>query len=276
MRWSLCGLVAIACAGCFPSYSIGSQDGGPDATSPSDATAEASNRDSGDDAIPDAPTDANTGSPEAAGPDGAADLPSFDCDASFPATGILDPLDGDAGLGPGWSVAFPSAYGVSDHDVFVTDAGFQEPYPGAFSWRQRGGVTQEVYVTLDQFVEDLDASVGLQEIELLLKGGSPATEDDAIYVDYTAEPGSLGIWIGYSNSASFFTWVDAGSPVILGPGAQLGARACGDGTVRVYVDGGVVVTTNVSAFVGANGPGYFGFYSGNVTPPLVVSRIGGG
>ena len=263
---------AVACAACFPAYEIAGGDASSGDAGPGDGSAGDGGGDSttssdsgvGADARQDAPHDARPPPSDAGG-----------CNAPFPSTPILDTFAAPGPLGAPWIVQNAGAYVVDDAGALwvAGAAGAVVTAPGAVSWGTVFGGAEEAYFTV-RALQEGDASL-LQEVEILFEAQTAAMENNAVYVDYSANSGPLGFYVGYVHNGNFSLQGSTTYPG-LHAGDVVGARLCSDGTVKTYVNGTEVDSYDVSPFSFRGTQGYVGIFTSEAVLPLGISAFGGG
>jgi RHS repeat-associated protein len=180
----------------------------------------------------------------------------------FPTTNVLDNFDrGNGSIGSNWSGA-TAGYSVASNRLDV-GAG-EDIYWNVSAW----GANQEAFVTLT----NLDSNGGEQD--LLLKSQSSSDWSSGVLeVWYDAAQGRVQVWT-YTEAQN---WVQRGGdiPVTFANGDQFGARATSDGQVKVYRNGTLLATRDVTAWPYYAEGGYIGLWfisAGNA----VLDDFGGG
>jgi hypothetical protein len=180
----------------------------------------------------------------------------------FPSTGILDNFNrSDGSVGSNWS-GNTSGYNVQSNQL---DVGTSED----MFWNTTSfGSNQEVFVKLGT-VDPAASEIGLV-LKSQSNSGFTAGLIDVVYI-----PASnvVEVWT-YASSQN---WVKRGTsiPVTFVNGDQYGAQASSDGTVRVFRNGVLLGSRDVTAWpFNANG-GYIGLFNLNASN-AVLDDFGGG
>ncbi len=182
--------------------------------------------------------------------------------AGFPTTNVLDNFDrGNGSLGGNWS-GDTAGYSVASNRLDV-GAG-EDIYWNVSAW----GANQEAFVTLTT----IDPNGGEQD--LLLKSQSSSDWSAGVLeVWYDAANGRVQVWT-YTEAQN---WVQRGGDIAVtfANGEQLGARATADGQVKVYRNGTLLATRDVTGWPYYAEGGYIGLWyinAGNA----VLDDFGGG
>ncbi len=180
----------------------------------------------------------------------------------FPTTNVLDDFDrGNGSLGSNWS-GDTAGYSVASNRLDV-GAG-EDIYWNVSAW----GANQEAFVTLT----NIDSNGGEQD--LLLKSQSSSDWSAGVLeVWYDAANGRVQVWT-YTEAQN---WVQRGGDIAVtfANGDQLGARATADGQVKVYRNGALLATRDVTGWTYYAEGGYIGLWfinAGNA----VLDDFGGG
>jgi hypothetical protein len=160
---------------------------------------------------------------------------------------VLDSFNrANGGLGTNWSGAI-SGYSVSSNQNLV-GAG------GDIYWRSTAfGANQEVYVTLSTI------RTNSTELDLILKAQSSTSYSGGlIEVWYSPASNRVQIWTYASGQG----WVQRGADlaVTFAAGDRFGAQALSNGQVRVYKNGTLLGTRDVTGWTHTASGGYVGMW----------------
>jgi hypothetical protein len=160
---------------------------------------------------------------------------------------VLDPFTRANGvLGSNWA-GTTAGYSIASNQVDVAGG-------GDIFWKTSlFGAEQEVYITLTTI--DQAAS----EIDLLLKAQNSGTyTGGVIEVLYSPSAHSVQIW----TYAAAQGWVQRGAdiPVTFVNGDRFGAHATANGQVKIYQNGTLLASRDISSWTFAANGGYIGLW----------------
>ncbi len=182
--------------------------------------------------------------------------------AGFPTTNVLDDFDrGNGSLGGNWS-GDTSGYSVASNRLDVGSG--EDIYWNVSAW----GANQEAFVTLTT----IDPNGGEQDLLLKSQSSSDWTSG-VLEVWYDAAQGRVQVWT-YTEAQN---WVQRGGDIAVtfANGDQLGARATADGQVKVYRNGTLLATRDVTGWPYYAEGGYIGLWYINASD-AVLDDFGGG
>ena len=182
--------------------------------------------------------------------------------AGFPTTNILDDFNrANGAIGSNWS-GTTSGYSIASNRLDVGSGDYLFWNTSSF------GPNQEAFVT----VTNVDPNAGEQDL-ILKSQSSSGWSSGVIEVWYSASSSIVQVWT-YTYSQG---WVQRGAdiPVTFANGDQFGARATADGQVKVYRNGTLLATRDVTAWPYYANGGYIGLWFINASN-AVLDDFGGG